>query len=422
MLRFDCPSGTLRLTLLLTRSRKVLWTGFGLAILAHMCLTLIAASGEGERVVKPLTTQFVKRAPRLTKPLEKKKRPRPKRRLMQRKMVAVKAQQHRDAETAPFQPTKVLGGLARPRVSVGRATSFQSEVVEPQAMAEAVEGSREDKRVVDMSLELMDIEALDTGQYHALVIQDPGDRRSIRGFCHLAIAQIEGAYPQFPREATFDFRCIPGFMRLAARMNEYTDIKTDILGRFTLDDADLFKVPWLLINAWRSFQLSNSQLENLGAYLTHGGFAFADGRGHRLRPNGTYPGLKAMHSALVEALRRQGIQALLEKLPNSHPIYHCYFDFEGPPPGSDAADKWQYPDLVVIRRYLEGIEVDGRLMALLSRKTYTGAWSFFGPDNYINSGWEFMDPEGAFRFGINTIIFALTQEGSITRRLMDGIR
>ena len=33
-----------------------------------------------------------------------------------------------------------------------------------------------------------------------------------------------------------------------------------------------------------------------------------------------------------------------------------------------------------------------------------------------------LDPTRQFQFGINTIIFALTQEGSITERLMDVVQ
>ena len=40
-----------------------------------------------------------------------------------------------------------------------------------------------------------------------------------------------------------------------------------------------------------------------------------------------------------EALAAQGLSFKkdwdFEKLPASHPVYHCYFDFDGPPPGHD---------------------------------------------------------------------------------------
>ena len=57
-------------------------------------------------------------------------------------------------------------------------------------------------------------------------------------------------------------------------------------------------------------------------------------------------------------------------------------------------------------------------------KNYTSAWTHYGPDNYLGYGGYQMtcDPKRPFQFGINTIIFALTQEGSITRRLMNAVR
>jgi hypothetical protein len=32
------------------------------------------------------------------------------------------------------------------------------------------------------------------------------------------------------------------------------------------------------------------------------------------------------------------------------------------------------------------------------------------------------DPKGPFQFAVNTIVLALTQEGSITHRLMESVR
>ena len=77
--RFVCSSSALSLGLL-SRSRNGLWVGLGLAVLAHVWLTQITQVRQADRAAKPLTTQFVKRRPRLTKPLDLKKRPQPKRR------------------------------------------------------------------------------------------------------------------------------------------------------------------------------------------------------------------------------------------------------------------------------------------------------------------------------------------------------
>jgi len=45
-------------------------------------------------------------------------------------------------------------------------------------------GSRQPKHVVNMSLEMMDVDALDTGRFQAMVIQDPTDKRNTKGFFH----------------------------------------------------------------------------------------------------------------------------------------------------------------------------------------------------------------------------------------------
>ena len=416
--RFTCPSSSLRMNALLGRARKGLGLALALAVGAHLSLTRLVAFETETQAAKPLTTQFIKRQPRLTKPLEMKKHPRPKRRQVERQMVTAKAELKPGGTQARFQPTHLLGDLARPHVHVARMAGLVSVPMEPASAAEAVKGTKDVEQVIDMSLELLDIQALDTGKYHALVVQDPEDKTNISGFCHLAIAEL-------PREAfdypyTFEYYVLPGFLRIPAAINDYTDIKADILGRIRLDDAQLFKVPWLFLTAHLSFQLSPSELENLGKYLMSGGFAFADAAD---QDHAAYwrAGLRALLTSLRDALETQGAEAILQKLPNSHPVYHCYFDFDGPPIGSEAWGQRYMPDLSRIIDYLEGIEVDTRLVAVISRKHYTWVWTFCGPGG-LPSATNDWDDRPAFRFAVNTIIFALTQEGSITHRLMESVR
>ena len=418
--RFECASSSVRLKGLLSRTRRVLWTCLGLGIAAHLLLTQIRTLQTEQKAIRPLTTQFVKRQPRLTKPLELKKRPQPKRRPVQRTMVSVKARMQHDQRGVRFEPAQVLGGLARPDVSVGRIGAFAEVQVEPTAIAEGIEGSKEAEQKVDMSLELLDIEALDTGKYHALVVQDPEDKKAIEGFCYLAIADLPAeAFAARGIDATYTFEMyvVPGLSRVPAAMNEYTQIKTKILGRLSLHSAELFRAPWLFAAAHRSFNLSDSELQNFGKYLICGGFAFADGA-ETESVRAWKGGVASLRNCLLDALRSQGVEALLEKLPNSHPIYHCYFDFSGPPVGADAAEHSMYPDLCRVIPYLEGLHAEHGLVAILSRKNYAHAWTFWGPGR----GWSDWDPKRPLQFAVNTIVFALTQEGSITRRLMDSIQ
>jgi hypothetical protein len=401
---------------LLRKTKRVFWICSGLGIAAHISLSQIGGFGAEQKVVKPLTTQFVKRQPRLTKPLELKKRPQPKRRQVRREMVAVKARGATQEARTTIPGLDVAGNLSCPRVEMPRSTGLTTGFVEPQALAQTVQGSKESQYTLDMSLELMDLSALDTGRYHAMVVQDPQDKRNVKGFCRLAIVPpitIERAVTWEP-VYSFDNYVFPALPRLVAAMNEYTDIKTDVLGRIKLNDAELFKAPWLLFEHREHFKLDDATLRNLGEYMVSGGLVFAEGVDIAV----WNAGLTALRNSLLDGLRTQGIAAVLERLPNSHPVYHCYFDFDGPPIGDDALGHHQNPvQWKVPKDYLDGIEVDGRLVAIYSQKAYTGAWVFFGRGQYAE--WDAKRP---LQFGVNTIVYALTQEGSITRRLMESVQ
>ena len=66
--------------------------------------------------------------------------------------------------------------------------------------------------------------------------------------------------------------------------------------------------------------------------------------------------------------------------------------------------------------YLEGITIDGRLWILFGQKGYAISIHDFR----LGGPYEaFGDIKRPLQFCVNTIIFALTQEGSITNRVMD---
>ena len=416
--RFGSPSSSLALESLLRRTQRVLWIGLGLAAAAHLSLAQISALEAEQKVVKPLTTQFVKRQPRLTKPLELKKRPQPKHRRAERKMVAVKARSQRAEQSIRLEVTQAMRGLARPRVRVGRTSHSEGAAAEPVSFAAEIAGAKEDKQKIDMSLELLDINVLDTGRHHALVVQAPNDKRSIKGFCRLGVVYsgaIYGRKNEYRR--FFEQNIVPAFLRLVDAMNRYTDINADVFGRITLDDAELFKTPWVYFMSNYGFHLPRTELTGLGKYLVSGGFVFADTYwNHPQR----VPGYEAAVANIVRALKTQAIsEAGFEVLPNWHPVYHCYFDFDGPPIGADGMTSRKYGTDVA--DYLEGLQVHGRLVAILSKKCYYGPWSHFGT-NRFGGDYKRYDPERCFQFGVNLIVFALTQEGSITRSLMDTLR
>ena len=423
--RFQCPSASLTLRSLLKRTRRALLIGSALAAAAHAALTQLTGLTEEQRVAKPLTTHFVKRQPRLTKPLELKKRPQPRRRQIEREMVAVKAKVAGKEVAGTAPGIGVLGSLARPRTQTSREMALASRVLEPQAMAQAIEGAKESQHTVDMSLEMIDLEALDTGRYQAMVIVDPNDKRSIKGYVHLFIA--------YPFSAKWEYSgsdqqaMMSGLRNLVGKLNEWTDIRASVAGQVSFDSAEFLRTPWTYFALGLSMQPTRSEVENLGRYLLGGGFFFFEGQNFQ-----GYQGQLCLTRFLESALQsqgyRQGVDWEYQLLPTSHPIFHCYYEFpDGPPAGHTlemhARAGRERNDGVA--PWARGVEIDGRMVALNTNQQYLLPWVAWGRTSaplFADNTRAKYSPTAQFRFGINTIIFALTQEGSITRRLMDSVR
>ena len=62
--------------------------------------------------------------------------------------------------------------------------------------------------------------------------------------------------------------------------------------------------------------------------------------------------------------------------------------------------------------------MDGRMWILFGQKGYIIAWHDWRPGGQAVSD----DATRVLQFGINTVIFALTQEGSITNQVMDTVK
>ncbi len=407
--RFSCPSESLLLKSLLRKTRTAFWLGLALAFAIHLSLTQLKIFKGGEAVMKPLTTRFVKREPRLTKPLELKKRPRPKPRRMRREVVFVKARVDRRQVSAAVQPLRVMESLARSRIDVGRSIYTPEAGFEPISLAPEVAGAKEAKDVVDMSLEMLDIDALDTGRYRAMVIQNPMDKKRIKGYLHLTVA--------YSKNLVSNWGDINGYIRRVVQaMNRYTDIRTDVVGYCTFDSKELLAIPWVFTNPdGFSFTLTYSESANLGYYLTHGGFLYIEmGFTHPWSSNlietdiGHRGELISTQNMFKDALTMVGKEYdrewNFEKLPHDHPVYHCYFDFDGPPAAQDSRGAGS-------DEFIRGIIIDGRLVAIIE----TGDYERHLNMAYGNKGVRHE------QFLVNTLVFALTQEGSITQQVMDNV-
>ena len=83
--------------------------------------------------------------------------------------------------SAPRLPTAAL-----PERPVLPVPDFPARHIGPQLRVGALEGVRQGTDEIDLSLELMDVQALDTGRHRAMVVVDPKDRRNLKGFLYLS--------------------------------------------------------------------------------------------------------------------------------------------------------------------------------------------------------------------------------------------
>jgi hypothetical protein len=421
--RFECASSALALGKLSKKNQRVFWVCLVLGSLIHLPLAQIRGLETKVGTIKPLTTQFVKRQPRLTKPLELKKRPQPRRRQIEREMVAVKARLQRDQHVGRFEAVQAIGALSRPSVDIGRITSLAAKPVEPGSVAQAIEGTREVQQKIDMSLELLDIGLLNTGKHHAMVIQDPTDKRNIRGFFHLAgVRSVSMFFTAHNKSFQVEMRIRRGVRKLADAMNECTQIRVDLIPDITFDNVELLKVPWIYSHAaGNMFQITDGEAANLGRYMLEGGFFFSDAWWVGSPEDLSYQA--AFERALATKGLRKGGDWDFEVISADHGIFHCYYDIEGLPTGTEGSRGERInPELAPST--LKGIVWDGRLIAIHCNKAYVytwGDWATPGVSTDIVKR-DDLDNRRQLQFGINTIIFALTQEGSITRRLMDAIQ
>ena len=145
-----------------------------------------------------------------------------------------------------------------------------------------------------------------------------------------------------------------------------------------------------------------------------GGFLFSDTLHESAKA--VYKNIRALWSSSLASVGQiHGTHWDFEKIPESHGLYHCYFDFAGPPPAPAHGKSGSYAaHRIPPVEYLDGVFIGGRLLGICTSNNY---WYPFS-NGYANN----RDNTRFLQFGVNIIILALTQEGSITNRVMDTVR
>lgn len=236
----------------------------------------------------------------------------------------------------------------------------------------------------------------DTTESKTHITFDPANKKSISG--HVYIAHASGTQMKSPGNVG------GGLISLKDAMLKYTKIDTKVYHQIRLSSREIMKLPFVYIAFEGGFDLTEAERDNLRAYLENGGFIMLE-----------QFALAKEQSPAGSALSRmigKVLKARVSQLPNSHRLYHSYFDFpNGPPQGGEL--KYQKVGFNSIAKgnikvsekevnYIDGITMNSRLVGIYSSKHYLSKWI------------ERNDPQ--LKFGINAIVFALTQKGGIASR------
>ena len=238
--------------------------------------------------------------------------------------------------SAPRLPTASL-----PNRTVISIPDFPTRHIGPHLRVGVLEGVRQGADEIDLALELMDVQALDTGRHRAMVVVDPKDRSNLKGFLYLSNVHspsIEQAEQEnigtggrrlyqtrqfYQTRQMVEKRMLQG---LADKMVTSTQVHVEVLDAVALDDPQLLQVPFVLFTANAPFEFTEAEVANLGAYLTSGGFLFAD-IVRFLMPNYSddeldIPALRSLIRASFESVGYQaGKDWGFTRLEITHPIY-----------------------------------------------------------------------------------------------------
>lgn len=173
----------------------------------------------------------------------------------------------------------------------------------------------------------------------------------------------------------------------------YTSLRVEKQEKIvSLESDELFYYPFCYLTGHRLVQFSEQEKRNFEKYVRNGGFVFVDDCNHDI--DGLFA--RSFEQQMAELFGNQALQ----KIPNQHELYRCFFSFpDGPPTTSFELNGWG-DDLV--HDYLKAIHIDGRLAVLYSNKDYGCEWDY----DYRNK--RFLAEDNT-RFGVNIVVYALTQ-------------
>ena len=172
---------------------------------------------------------------------------------------------------------------------------------------------------------------------------------------------------------------------------EYTTITVDLNERIVpLADPAMLTAPFCYLAGHRLVEFNHAEKQNFESYVKNGGFVFVDDCNHDI--DGVFA--QTFEAQMAEIF---GPEAL-KKIPNDHPLYSSFFQFDGPPDTGLELNGWG-DDLV--HDYLKAIEIDGRIAVLYSNKDLGCEWDY----DFRNK--RFLAKDNT-KFAVNIVVYSMT--------------
>ena len=172
---------------------------------------------------------------------------------------------------------------------------------------------------------------------------------------------------------------------------QYTTLRVDPKERVVaLADPRMIAAPMAYLAGHKLVEFNPDERRNFEQYVRNGGFVLVDDCNHDI--DGLFA--KSFEAEMATIFGSDALQ----KLPNDHPLYRSFFEFDAPPATGFELNGWG-DDLV--HDYLKGISIDGRLGVLYSNKDYGCELDY----DFRNKRWLADDNS---RFLVNIVMYALT--------------
>jgi hypothetical protein len=173
---------------------------------------------------------------------------------------------------------------------------------------------------------------------------------------------------------------------------EYTTIPIEMEEKVVdLSSNELFLYPFCYLSGHKLVQFSQAESANFKKYIQQGGFVFVDDCNHDI------DGLFAQ--SFEKQMSDLFGPTALQKIPNTHILYSCFFTFEEGPPNTGFELNGWGDDL--IHDYLKAISFNNRIAVLYSNKDYGCEWDY----DFRNK--RFLAKDNT-QFAINIITYALS--------------